>query len=452
MFSVGEIYERISSFKQRLGPEHRSFYFTKVDVQAAFDTIPQAAIIALIKSIPSQDRYEMIKHVEVAPNEHGAALRGPQILKRWHTSARAAGDTSPFLETLARQTAPGKKNVVYVDSVLRRTHGTGELLALAATHVQQNLVRIGKRYYRQKEGIPQGSVLSSALCNYFYADLERTRLQFLRDDDSLLLRIVDDFLLITTDRIKAARFVAVMQAGVPEYGVTISPSKTLVNFPLTTTAGALVPALPADTTAFPYCGLQINTHTLGIARDRGVLSRSSSSSATAAARDPTLSNALTVEFARRPGYTFRRKTLAAFRRQSHAMFFDARLLGSARLVLRALTDALVETAAKAWAYARCLPAARRPPLRLWAAAVDDLAAAAHLLLTSPARRARHPGYECRIDRRQVRWLVLGAFRRVLGRKQAGLGEVLGWLDAEMASLRDKKRTRCGGGDAVACLV
>lgn len=441
-------------------------------MQAAFDTIPQAAIVALIRSIPSQDRYEMVKHVEVALNECGAAPAGPRILKRWHTSARAAGDTTPFLETLARQTAPGKKNAVYMDSVLRRTHGASELIALAATHVQQNLVRIGKKYYRQREGIPQGSVLSSALCNYFYADLEQTRLQFLRGGDSLLLRLIDDFLLITTDRDKAARFVAVMQAGVPEYGVTVSPSKTLVSFPLTTTTTAAaaadddasapvpvpvpVPALPAGTTAFPYCGLQIGTRTLGIARDRGspsstTITAAAAATTTARARDTTLSNALTVEFARRPGHTFRRKTLAAFRRQSHAMFFDAHLLGSARLVLRGLADALFETAAKAWAYARCLPAPRRPGPGLWAAAVDDLAAAAHLLLTSPARRARHSGYECRVDRAQVRWLALGAFRHVLGRKQAGLGEVLGWLDAEMGALREKKRAR-HGGDAVAFSV
>lgn len=445
MFSVGDIYERISSFKQRLGPNHGPFYFAKVDVQAAFDTIPQAAIIALMRSIPSQDRYEMIKHVELAPHERDTALAGSRVLKRWHTSARAAGDTTPFLETLARQTAPGKKNTLYVDSVLRKTHGARDLLTLAAAHIQQNLVRIGKRYYRQREGIPQGSVLSSALCSYFYADLERTQLQFLSGDDTLLLRLIDDFLLITTDRDKAARFVAVMQAGVPEYGVTVSPPKTLVNFPLTTAADALVPALPAGATAFPYCGTQISTHTLGIARDRG-----GPSSTTAAARDHALSNALTVEFARRPGQAFRRKTLAAFRRQSHAMFFDARLLGSAQLVLRGLADALVETAAKAWAYARCLPTARRPGPRLWAAAVDDLAAAAHMLLTSRARRARHPGYECRVSRAQVRWLALGAFRRVLGRKQAGLGEVLGWLDAEMGLLWGKKRAR--GRDAVALSV
>lgn len=424
MFSVGDLYERLSSFKQRLGTKHGSLYFAKVDVQAAFDTIPQDAIMALMKSVPSQSGYDMIKHVEVAPNDN-ATIANSRTLKRWHTSAKATGDGTTFLEQLAQQTAPGKKNTVYVDSVFRKTHRTRDLLALMASHIQQNLVKIGKKYYRQKAGIPQGSVISSVLCNYFYADLEQTHLPFLRDDDCLLLRLIDDFLLITTNQSKAARFVTVMQNGIPEYGVTVSPPKTLVNFPLTIN-NLPVPALPPGTTSFPYCGTQVNTTTLALTKDRG--------NGSTLPRDPTIANALTVEFARRPGAAFKRKTLNAFKIQSHLMFYDAAHNAPAT-VLRNLRDALVETAAKAWAYARCLAS----PLgtAVWVDTVGDLAEVAFLLLTSRARRARYPLYECKVTKAQVRWLVLGAFRAVLGRKQARFGEVLAWLDREIGSMEGK---------------
>lgn len=33
--------------------------------------------------------------------------------------------------------------------------------------------QIGNNYYRQVVGIPQGSVLSTLLCSFFYGDLER---------------------------------------------------------------------------------------------------------------------------------------------------------------------------------------------------------------------------------------------------------------------------------------
>lgn len=470
MSSVGDIYERISSFKKRLGPSHGPLYFAKVDVQAAFDTIPQAAIVGLMRSVPSQGRYEMVKHVEVAcPEGGGGGGTTAKVLKRWHSSAKAAGDPTTFLETLARQTAPGKKNTVYVDSVLRRTHGAPELLALLAEHVQRNLVRIGKKYYRQREGIPQGSVVSSVLCNYFYADLERSQLRFLRDDPSssstcLLLRLIDDFLLITTDRAKAARFVTVMQRGMPAYGVTVSPAKTLVNFPMQAADGTPVPTTifghdnnsdnnsKARASFFPYCGTQINTTTLELARDR-------STCPAPGLRDRTVSNALTVEFARRPGRNFRHKTLNAFKLQSHPMFFHdhGASSSSSSAALRNLSDALVETATKAWAYARCLSSSsnQRPPVvspKLWTDTVGDLVEVAYCLLASRARRARYPGYECRITKTQVRWLTLGAFKKVLGRKQAGFGEVLAWLDAEMRKLEGRKAKKGGGGREIAAFV
>lgn len=445
MFSVGDIYKRISKFKQGLSPGNHPFYFAKVDVQAAFDTIPQEAIIALMRSVPSQARYEMIKHIEVQPNDNGT-LANSTIMKRWHSSTKAADDKTTFLERITRQTVSTKKNTVYIDSVFRKAHSTRDLLALMTSHIQQNLVKIGKKYYRQKDGIPQGSVISSMLCSYFYADLERTHLQFLQaEDDCLLLRLIDDFLLITLDRSKAARFVMVMQSGLPEYGVAVGPRKTLVNFSLTGIDGTPVPTIQDGNDLFPYCGTQINTKTLEMTKDRGLTT-------SATLKDPTLANALTVEYTRRPGANFTRKVLNAFRLQSHIMFFDARH-NSPRTVLTSLHDALTETAAKAWAYARCLPLLRQPSPVRWCTTVSELIGVVYLLLTSRSRRSRHPGYECRVTIAQVRWLTLGAFRKVLGRKQAKFGQVLAWLDEEMSKLEaKKKRGRSGLSKGVQALV
>lgn len=437
MFSVGDIYERVGAFKQRLGLGHGPLYFAKVDVQAAFDTIPQAAVVALMRTIPSQSRYDMIKHVEIRPNDNGT-LNGSKVMKRWHSSAKAARDKSTFLQLVERRTVPSKKNAVYVDSVFRKSHSTQDLLALMDSHIQQNLVKIGKKYYRQKDGIPQGSVLSSVLCNYFYAHLEDQELQFIQAEDCLLLRLIDDFLLITTDRTKASRFVNVMQQGMPAYGVTVGPDKTLVNFDLAMN-GSQVPKLHDGCHAFPYCGTQIDYRTLEISKDRS------------SPRDPTVSNSLTVELSRHPGQNFRRKVINSFKIQSNVMFFDTRhnTLGT---VLRNLQEAFVETATKAWAYLRCLPPGKQPGPQFIVDTISSLADVAYSLLTSTARKLKNPGYECKVTKVQVRWSVMGAFRMVLGRKQARFGEVLGWLDGEMARLRADRRREGGFRDAAKALV
>lgn len=267
MFSVGDVYQRIKTFKSTLEPGPHVFYFAKVDVQAAFDTIPQDAVIELLKQIPGQSDYSMLKHVEMSLLDAvSASGLGTKPTRRWHVVARANNDKRSFPERIETSLAAKKKNTVFVNSALQKKVYTRDLLALTATHIGQNLVRIGKKYYRQKTGIPQGSVLSSTLCNYFYADLERNHLSFLQEANCLLLRLIDDFILITTDQEKARQFVGVMHGGLPEYGVTVSPEKSLVNFAMTA-KGTAVPVL-ANGRQFPYCGLLINCKTLAVTKLR----------------------------------------------------------------------------------------------------------------------------------------------------------------------------------------
>ena len=74
---------------------------------------------------------------------------------------------------------------------------------------------MGKQFYRQKVGIPQGSVVSTILCNIFYADLEKKKLPFLTDSEGLLLRLIDDFLFISMNQDHAKTFLQYMHNGIP---------------------------------------------------------------------------------------------------------------------------------------------------------------------------------------------------------------------------------------------
>ncbi|KAL8331586.1 hypothetical protein RB593_002150 [Gaeumannomyces tritici] len=426
MLSVGDLYLRLKVFKERLGPRDRPFFFAKVDVQAAFDTIPQAAILKLMANVPSLPRYKVVKHVEIEaePVMGGGSTTNPRLSKRWRSAARDAADSSSFMDMLVDQVARSKTDTIFVDSVVQKTHRTQNLIRLLVAHIEQNLVRIGKKHYRQKVGIPQGSILSSLLCNYFYADLESKHLRFLQSDDCLLLRLIDDFLLITTDVDKASRFVEVMHAGVPEYGVSVNPDKTLVNFSLGRGGAAVARPEARSRGEFPYCGTLINCTSLGVRKDRA-----------RRPRDPVVvANSLTVDFSRHQGRNFQRKVAAAFRIQSHLMFFDT-AHGSHRAALRNLAAAMAETAAKTWAYVRCLPPARRPRPAIVTAAIDGVAGAAYALLTSRSRRQRFPDYVCDLGREQVRGVTLHAFKQVLGKRQSCFREVLAWLDTEIQGLR-----------------
>jgi telomerase reverse transcriptase len=262
------MHTRLKAFKKSIAASRSAqLYFAKVDVRSAFDTIPQDAVVQLMESVPSQREYSITKHAEVQPGNRtmdGPEKTATRATRRWHLSALPHGEPPPFTDRLNSSLANKKKNTVFIDGVAHKSHDTRSILALLADHVGRNLVKIGRKYYRQKRGIPQGSVLSSKLCNYFYADLERKHLGFLLGPDCLLMRLVDDFLLITQDRSKAVRFVETMHRGVPEYGVQVSPHKTLVNFDMRIDGDTVCKAARRE---FPYCGTCIDDRTLDITRD-----------------------------------------------------------------------------------------------------------------------------------------------------------------------------------------
>lgn len=377
---MSDIYPRIKAFKTSLGQGNHKLYFAKVDVTAAYDTIPQDAMIKLLRQIPKQAFYKIKKHAEVSPPEmvlgKGSTAKAAS---RWPSVAQPNKDPLPFSQFIETTLAPTKKDTIFVDrSNAQKTHNTRDLMSLSTSHIKDNLIRIGKKHYRQKSGIPQGSVISSALCNYFYADLERTHLSFLFSDDntndSLLLRLIDDFLLITTSLPKATQFITTMHSGVPAYGVTVNPSKSLVNFPVTIN-GTTLPTLQSKNNTrpaqFPYTGLFINTKTLEISKDNTALTGNPKSGI-----DPRPSvvvlprykntnkafivfNSLTVEYTRRPGRNFSRKVLASFKLQSGIHLFDTSLNSRPKVLANAFA-AFGVCARKMWAYGRCMGKKRQP--------------------------------------------------------------------------------------------
>jgi len=270
IFSIGDLYNRLKQFGRGTANSGKSLFFVKVDVQSAFDTIPQDAVLGLMQSLPSESEYRISKYVEIKPGEsHHMDVEGQmksKPIRKWISVATSPSDFQSFEQNLETTFAVGKKHTVFVENIVSQFRDKNELLDMLSQHVRHNVVKIGKKFYRQKKGIPQGSVLSSILCNYFYADLEAHHLSFLNAPESLLLRLVDDFLLVTTDRQHAKKFLQVMHDGLPEYGVTVNPAKTLVNFEISIN-NMKVKRL-VGSRKFPYCGSFIDTETLNITKDR----------------------------------------------------------------------------------------------------------------------------------------------------------------------------------------
>ncbi|KAJ6184750.1 Telomere reverse transcriptase [Penicillium mononematosum] len=425
MLSIGDMHRRLKAYKEQLSKElpsgHKPWqsklpqmYFVKLDIKACFDTIPQEKLLNLIAELVSEESYHISNHVEFQPP---LTAKQGKPTRRFMSRAAPAMRPHHLPDFVNSGGAARKANTVFVDTMRQKVQDADSLLDLLNEHVRHNLVKIGKKYFRQRNGIPQGSVLSSVLCNFFYAELEREVLGFI-NEDSLLLRLVDDFLLITPDAVVAMQFLEVMIRGQPSYGVQVNPAKSMANFSATVD-GILLPRLEG-TQLFPYCGSLIDTRTLDIHRDRDRILEGGESAAA------TLSNTLTVEASRFPGRTFHRKVLSSFRLQLHPMYIDDGH-NSRTVVLANIYCSFITSAMKMYRYMKSLRGRAHPGPAIITQTIRDL-----ILQTAGMIQARRAGdsessFSCFVQRYHLQYLASAAFRFVLKRKQTRYEVVLRWL-------------------------
>jgi telomerase reverse transcriptase len=429
MLSVGDMHRRLKAYKEQVSIRSLStsepgksklppLYFVKLDIKACFDTIPQEKLINLITELVSEQSYHISKHVEFQPP---VSVTQPGKPTRRYVSRAAPAMRPQHLPDFVNSGPSARKaNTVFVDHIAQKNHDAEDLLDLLDQHVRNNLVKIGKKYFRQRNGIPQGSVLSSILCNFFYAELERDILRFIDPKKSLLMRLVDDFLLITPEGDVAMQFLEVMIRGQPSYGVQVNPAKSMANFSAAVD-GILLPRLEGSP-LFPYCGSLIDTHTLEIHRDKDRILEGGESAAA------TLSNTLTVEATRLPGRTFHRKVLASFRLQLHPMYIDDEH-NSRAVVLSNLYSSFVTSAMKMYRYMKSLRGRAHPGSAIIVQTIHDL-----ILQTAGTIQARRAdksdlSLSCFAQRSHLQYLASGAFRFVLKRKQTRYAAVLRWLES-----------------------
>lgn len=355
LFSVDDMFTRLQDFRSTLsarGIPTTPLYFAKVDVKSCFDTIPQQRLLKLAESILSANEYHLTRYARAKLlGGHNNEMPGFGTKPSWKFLTKATIHQAGFdLETeIASESGAGRTRTAYVGGVVQRSQRRKAILDLLHEHVEFNIVKLGNRLYRQKEGIPQGSIVSSLLCSYFYAELERTALGFTNNENSLLLRLIDDFLVITTDRAVAEGFMRTMYAGLPEFGVQVKRDKSRANFDMEID-GSPVARLP-KVTDFPYCGNAINTITLDLSKD--------------AERRKAINvqDSVTVEYSKLPGQSFYRKTLNALKMHMRAMHLSTNY-NSIETVLSNLHHAFNEVAHKSYAYIRSLPNSKQPSGKL----------------------------------------------------------------------------------------
>ncbi|KAJ3198361.1 hypothetical protein HDU82_001240, partial [Entophlyctis luteolus] len=464
---LADIYPRLKSFQERmrkfrshsavfdaeetyLFSRPRKLYFVKVDIVRCFDSINQAMLTDILKDIVKEEEY-LVQKYSVTFASVG------KIKRNWIKRAKTAGEFVQF-EKLAKEIAENLRNTIVTDGVVYSLEERENLLQLLEEHICNNLVKMGKRFYRQLVGIPQGSVLSSLLCSLFLSHLERRKLQTIISRNDLLLRLVDDLLFITPVQEKAIEFINLFHQGIADYGCSVNPTKTVVNFDYVYSGIQLkrVEYLSSlkSPNDFPWCGLLINMKRLVVKADYTRLAGTGVNIVFKRSLIDTLSDikeTLSVEYSRRPWVSLKTK-MFQYVSLLLLLFPDARRLqvNSEAGVLLNVYQSFLICAMKLYSHVKTILATSKhgppPATPFLLDVIGSTIQYMYGLVRSRGKRviglSQLP--TTAVNFLKVEWLGLRAFWVVLSRKQSKYTELLQELgkleqDGKFASLRNRMK-------------
>ncbi|XP_067413510.1 telomerase reverse transcriptase isoform X2 [Emydura macquarii macquarii] len=260
---IYKIWRKFVSEVLELNDKVPRFYYVKADVTGAYDTIPHEKLVEVVSQILAPEkrtvycirRYAMIK----------ITMNG-QIRKYYRRQVSTfkdfMSDMSLFVSHLQESTT--LQNAIVVEQGLSLNETSSSLFAFFLEMIHNSILEIEDRYYLQCRGIPQGSILSALLCSLCYGDMENKLFCGIQRD-GVLIRLIDDFLLITPHLTQAKHFLRTLATGIPEYGFLINPKKTVVNFPVDDDIPGCskFKQLPSSC-VIPWCGLLLDIQTFEV--------------------------------------------------------------------------------------------------------------------------------------------------------------------------------------------
>nr|CAD1837124.1 unnamed protein product [Ananas comosus var. bracteatus] len=322
---------------------------------------------------------------------------------------------------------------VFVDQAKIQRITKSELLDCLCDHLKCNALQLGRDFYIQKLGIPQGSVLSSLLCSFYYGELERSIIMpYLektckQSDGStsmpnhLLLRLIDDFLFISTSKNLATSFFDRLRGGVSDYNCFMNDKKYGLNFDVEHSDRILNRVYTGDDSIsfVPWSGLLINCRTLEIQADYTRYS------------EVHISSTITVQQHGSPMYHLKCKMCDYMRPKCHPIFYDSNINSPAIVRLNAY-QAFLLCAMKFHCYICSMPGTKLDPNVLLKIIVKTFSYM-HSLINKRMHDMElyniHPVF--RLKKAETVWLGLYAYIRMLRKKQSRHKELLALLKSRI---------------------
>jgi len=208
VFGRDEIYEKFALFVQRVKGriinEGLKIYLCSVDVTRSFDTLPQDKILQAAKELlyagrsdsdSSCDSYRQFADESMNQEErkdyimmrYNVLTPSPykkKVCKSYKTHPiDLSASTFTRFYPFAKQISQNFKSAVFIDTVPYVRQDSHKVFNMLKEHILNNVVFVAGRYLKQTVGIPQGSIVSTLLCNLNYGRMERQYLSFFLENN-----------------------------------------------------------------------------------------------------------------------------------------------------------------------------------------------------------------------------------------------------------------------------
>ena len=197
------IYERFKAFKSC--GDHGLNYVVTLDIQKCFDSIDCHKLFEMLEQLLSDyassdfiiHKYTISQHHQVKNQRHHHNIRYVTQNNLLH------------FHDVSKQLNQHYRNCVLIDGVHYPSLNVSSLLRLLKQHLFHHKISYNKEVFRSTLGLPQGSVLSSLLCNIYYGCLESKA--YLSDsasmpESTMVMRQVDDYLVISKDKESISKY------------------------------------------------------------------------------------------------------------------------------------------------------------------------------------------------------------------------------------------------------
>ncbi|XP_061135429.1 telomerase reverse transcriptase isoform X2 [Syngnathus typhle] len=313
VWDMTEIHKVLSTLLPDRKEHIRKLYFVKMDVSGAYESLPHKKLLHMVREVlsPFQHKtfithcYAKIWANSIEGLKKSFSRQGEFLVD----DRKGIKDTMNDL-AIALQRSNKVHHAILVEQYSQDIR-VKDMLQVFNLMLTGSVLRFGNKLYRRLRGIPQGSVASALLCCLCYGHMENTLLKGVVGSKGRLMRLVDDFLLITPHLHEAQTFFRVLMASVPQYGLVVNPQKVLVNFPL---PQSLDPQhavrILNNCLLFPWCGLLLDTSTLDVYKDYSRYS------------GMFLRHSLTLRTVPSAGKQMRMKLMQILRLKCHPLFLD----------------------------------------------------------------------------------------------------------------------------------